>query len=61
MKKLSLFSILLVLGLLMTSCAREEEQSCSEPQIEPGTETITGLDKKECPESAKPDVSKKEL
>lgn len=59
MKKLSLFPILLVLGLLMTSCAREKETACYEPQIEPGTETITGLDKKQCPESTKPDVSKK--
>ncbi len=25
-------------GLLMSSCAREEEKTCSAPQIEPGTE-----------------------
>ncbi len=58
MKKLNLlFPILLVSGVL-TSCAREEETSCSEPQIEPGTETITGLDKKQCADPAKADVSK---
>ncbi|WP_294672652.1 hypothetical protein [uncultured Fluviicola sp.] len=61
MKKLDILLPLLVgTGLLITSCAREEETSCSEPQIEPGTETITDLDKKQCPEPAKADVSKKE-
>ncbi len=38
MKKLS-FLILVCGSLAMSSCAREEEQSCAEPQIEPGTET----------------------
>ena len=39
MKKLNLlFPILISAGLAATSCAREEETSCSQPQIEPGTE-----------------------
>lgn len=61
MKKLNILLPLLVgTSLLITSCAREEEQSCSEPQIEPGTETVTGLDKKQCADPAKADVSEKE-
>ncbi len=62
MKKLNtLLPLLVGTGLLITSCAREEETSCSEPQIEPGTETITDLDKKQCADPAKPDVSKREI
>lgn len=37
MKKLS-FLLLTSIGIVISSCAREEENSCSEPQIEPGTE-----------------------
>jgi uncharacterized protein YciI len=37
-----LFPLLICAGLFITSCAREEQQSCSEPQIEPGTENIAG-------------------
>jgi uncharacterized protein YciI len=45
MKKLNfLLPALLFTSILISSCAREEEQSCSEPQIEPGTESIAGGD-----------------
>lgn len=43
MKKLNLlFPILVGASLMITSCAREEQQSCAEPQIEPGTESVVG-------------------
>lgn len=62
MKKLNILLPLLVgTGLLITSCSREVERSCSEPQIELGTETITDLDQKQCADPAKPEVSKKEI
>lgn len=48
MKKLNtLLPLLVGTGLLITSCAREEEQSCSEPQIEPGTEQMIDSDNKQ--------------
>lgn len=43
MKKLNLlFPILIGTTLIIASCSREEQQSCSEPQIEPGTESMVG-------------------
>ena len=53
MKKLNFLIPVLVVSGILNSCAREKETACYEPQIEPGTETITGLDNKQCPESAK--------
>lgn len=48
MKKLKLLSPALLITLsLVTSCAREEQQSCSEPQIEPGTEQMIDSDGKQ--------------
>jgi uncharacterized protein len=45
MKKLNfLFPLFIVTGFWITSCAREEEKSCSQPQIEPGTEISGGFD-----------------
>ncbi|MNK09844.1 YciI-like protein [compost metagenome] len=39
-----LLPILIGAALALTSCAREEEKSCSEPQVEPGTEKIVAGD-----------------
>ena len=52
MKKLSIL-LLASTGLLMSSCAREEETSCSVSQIEPGTEKFIQSDRSRCPDRAK--------